>query len=113
MRKRRILPHVYARVSCPLSRPILYMPDRNDSRPSPSSSIVSSFCAIGLLSRKSGARRALVSDLADGYDVLGLGAFLPLGGLELDLRPFGEGLVTLRADRAEMHEDVLAALIRG
>ena len=46
-------------------------------------------------------------------DVASLGALLALGRLELDARTLGEGLEALARDRAEMDEDVLAALIRG
>src|SRR5439155_1755968 len=46
MRYRRILPEVYPSVSCPFSRPMRYMPERNDSSTSPSTSIFSSFSAI-------------------------------------------------------------------
>jgi len=51
--------------------------------------------------------------LADRHDVAGLGALLPLGRLELDPCTFGEGLEAFGIDRAEMNEDVLAALVRG
>ncbi len=42
----------------------------------------------------------------DGYDVLGLRAFLALGYDELDALAFGPGLLTRHGDRAEMCEYV-------
>src|ERR1700747_1988815 len=51
--------------------------------------------------------------LADCDDVASLGALLPLGRLELDLRALGERLEALARDRAEVDEHVFAALVRG
>src|SRR5947209_16082309 len=51
--------------------------------------------------------------LADGDNVASLGALLALGRLELDARTLGEGLEALGVDRAEMDENILAALVRG
>jgi hypothetical protein len=44
-------------------------------------------------------------------DVGGLRALLSLGDLELDLIAFLKTLVTLRRDRAVMHEDIRAAIV--
>src|SRR5215212_1785487 len=51
--------------------------------------------------------------LGGGEDVLRLGALLPLGGLELDLRALGERLEAVACDRAVVDEQVLAALVGG
>src|SRR3954447_12635419 len=64
MRKRRILPQVYASVSWPLSSPIRYIPERNDSSTSPSNSIFSSLSAMQwadlLYSRESWSNRSIL-----------------------------------------------------
>ena len=46
----------------------------------------------------------------DGYDVLGLRAFLALRYDELDALAFGQGLVARHGNRAEMREHVGAAV---
>src|SRR3954451_11146039 len=48
--------------------------------------------------------------VTDDADVAGLGTFRALLDLVLDLRAFGEALEALTGDRAEVHEDVVAAV---
>src|SRR5262249_11193159 len=63
-------------------------------------------------------RRRPLSHYADGTessalpDVAGLQALRPLHDLELDALAFGERLETFSLDRGEMHEHVLATLLR-
>src|SRR5207247_2590073 len=51
--------------------------------------------------------------LSGQHDVLGLGALLALGCVELDLRALGEGLEALACNRAVMDKEVLARVVRG
>src|SRR3954466_10803983 len=54
--------------------------------------------------------RAPNSELTDDADVAGLGTLRALLDLVLDLRAFGEALEALAGDRAEVNEDVVAAV---
>src|SRR5881398_479357 len=92
-----------------------YMPLLYDSTTSPSTSIFCSFSEIAHLLPEMSARgrethpRAKFG-LTDDADVAGLGAFGALFDLVLDLRAFGEALEALAGDRAEVNEDVVAAV---
>src|SRR4029453_13978755 len=57
-----------------------------------------------------GQTRPRMSVLAGDGDVAGLRALRALLGLVLDLRAFFQALVALPLDRAEVHEDVVAAV---
>src|SRR5207248_9502064 len=92
-----------------------YMPLLYDSTTSPSTSIFCSFSEITHLLPQMSARgrethpRAKFG-LTDDADVAGLRAFRALFDLVLDLRAFGEALEALAGDRAEVNEDVVAAV---
>src|SRR3954452_25353426 len=88
-------------VVCPLSSWIRNMPFRSDSVTSPSSSIFSSFTLICVLPQ------------SDGYHVRRLGTLLALTGFVGDLCALDEGLEPSAGDRAEMDEDILAAVVGG
>src|SRR5581483_8864872 len=68
--------------------------------------------------QEKGPRRALFQatsgrDSADGPDVRGLRALLPLRRLELDLRALGEGLEALAGDAGVVDEQILRSVIGG
>src|SRR6478736_8225866 len=93
------------------------MPFRNASTISPVISTFSSFCAMAasfprrFVSAVAGFRPPPNAGLADDRDVRGLGALLALLSLVLDLCAFIERLVATSLNRAEMDEEVLAALV--
>src|SRR5581483_11936311 len=62
---------------------------------------------------KSRGARKRAPRLRDELDVPSLGALVPLGLVELDLRALGERLEAVSRDRAEVDEHVLAAGVRG
>src|SRR5476649_2334755 len=118
---RRILPAVYPSVSWPLSSAMRNMPFRSASTISPVISTFSSFWAMvaSLVLRKmsaAGARPAALKclslELRENGDVRGLRALLTLLGLELDLCALGQRPVAAALDRAEVHEQVLTAVVR-
>src|SRR4051812_13404588 len=105
-------------VGWPLSRMTLNWPLWYASTTSPSISIFSSLLAMSSppLVGLDGARanpRALRQFclLTDRNDVGRHRALVALGGLVLDLRTLGQGLEALAGDVAEVHEQVLAALL--
>src|SRR6516165_513434 len=97
------------------------MPLRNASTTSPVTSTFSSLTAIRAslpnagrwTNRRSAIRPPRPRAGLDDYDGLRLGALRALLGLELHLRTLGQRLEALTADRAEMHEHVLAAITRS
>src|SRR3954449_23672 len=76
------------------------IPFRNDSVTSPSSSIFSSLVLISL-------------PVLDGGHSRCLGTLRALPGLEGHLGSFREGLEAVTRDRAVMHEQVLATVVRS
>src|SRR3954470_22319397 len=106
-------------VGWPLSRMTLNWPLWYASTTSPSISIFSSLLAMSsppFVGTRRSARepRALRQFclLADRNDVGRHRALLALCGLVLDLRALGQGLEARTGDVAEVHEEVLAALLR-
>src|SRR5258708_1994491 len=86
---------------------------------SPVISTFSSFWAMvaSRLKDVGGGRKARRPDLRahelrENGDVRGLRALLTLLGLELDLRALGQRPVAAALDRAEVHEQVLTAVVR-
>src|SRR5579862_1878614 len=62
--------------------------------------------------RRPAALNCPALELRENGDVRGLRALLALLGLELDLRALGERPVAAALDRAEVHEQVLTAVVR-
>src|SRR4249919_345720 len=110
---------MYPSASCPLSSRTRNIRLRRASMTSPSTSSFSSFSFIqssfsrGKKAVAAGAATALNSLRRDGNDVRRLGALLTLARLELDARTLGEALEAITGDVAEVHEEILRALVRG
>src|SRR5436309_15665687 len=96
------------------------MPFRRASTISPVISTLSSFCGMSCLlslalcvGRRTANAARRSNELREEVHVRGLRALVALLSLVLDLRALGERPVAAALDRAEVHEQVLATLIRG
>src|SRR4051794_22139285 len=95
MRKRRILPATCPSTSWPLSSFTRNIAFGSASTTSPSNSTFSSFAKL------------------DDPDVGGLRSLGGIAHLVLDLRALGEGAEAVAGDPREVHERVLAPVVRG